>query len=100
MSVLVYVKISGDTATFRQALTARPAEFEKIAAGARASGATHHRFGVGDGSVVLFDEWETADQFVQFFSKPDLQAFVASVGGDTSSPEIVISEAVSSADQF
>jgi hypothetical protein len=101
MSVLVYGKISGDTATFRQALTERAAEFEKIATSARGSGAIHHRFGIGDGYVVLLDEWETADQFVQFFSNPELQAFVASVGGDTSSPpEIVMSEAVSSADQF
>ena len=28
----------------------------------------------------MVDEWETAEQFQQFFSNPDLQAFIGSVG--------------------
>jgi quinol monooxygenase YgiN len=101
MSVLVIATIAGDTAKFTQSLTERAGEFEKIAADARANGAIHHRFGVGDGTVVIVDEWETAEQFQRFFSAPELQAFVASVGGDTSSPpQVIVSHAVSSADQF
>jgi len=101
MSVLVIGKFSGDTATFRQSLTDRAGEYEKIAADARAAGAIHHRFGVGDGYVVIIDEWETVGQFQQFFGNPQLQAFIGSVGGDLSSPpEVIISEAVASADQF
>lgn len=101
MSVLIYAKIAGDTATFRKALTERAAEFDKTSADARTKGAIHHRFGIGDGYVVIVDEWETAEQFQQFFGNPDLQAFVASIGGDTSSPpEIVVSERVPSSGEF
>jgi heme-degrading monooxygenase HmoA len=101
MSVLVIAKIAGDTAKFRQSLTDRAAEYEKISADARAKGGIHHRFGLGDGYVLIVDEWETADQFAQFFSAPELQAFVASVGGDTSSPpDVTVSEAVASSGDF
>jgi hypothetical protein len=76
MSVLVITKIQGDTAAFRQALTERAGEFEKITDGSRAAGAIHHRFGIGDGFVLVVDVWETVGQFEQFFSNPDLQAFI------------------------
>jgi hypothetical protein len=100
MSVLVIGKFQGDTATFRQALTNRAGEFAKIADRARSAGAVHHRFGIGDGFVVLVDEWESVEQFQQFFSNPDLQAFIGSVGAAPAPPEITITEAVASADQF
>lgn len=100
MSILVIGKFQGDTATFRQALTDRAGEFAKIAEESRAAGAIHHRFGVGDGFVVLVDEWETAEQFQQFFANPELQAFIGSVGAAPAPPEITITEAVASADQF
>jgi quinol monooxygenase YgiN len=100
MSVLVFGKFQGDTATFRQALTARADEFAKIADGARSAGAIHHRFGIGDGFVVIVDEWESVEQFQQFFANPDLQAFIGSVGAAPAPPEITVSDAVTSADQF
>lgn len=101
MSVLIITKVAGDTAKFRQSLTDRAGEYEKISADARTKGAIHHRFGLGDGYVVIVDEWETVEQFQQFFGNPDLQAFIASAGGDVSSPpEVIVSEAVTSADQF
>lgn len=100
MSVLVTGKFQGDTARFRQALVDRAGEFEKIADRARAEGAIHHRFGVGDGFVVLVDEWASAEQFQRFFTQPDLQAFIGSVGADSAPPEITVSEAISSPDQF
>lgn len=101
MSVLIITKVAGDTAKFRQSLTDRAGEYEKISADARTKGAIHHRFGVGDGYIVIVDEWETAEQFQQFFSAPELQAFVASVGGDTGSPpEVDVSERVPSSGEF
>ena len=100
MSVLVIGKFQGDTATFRQALTDRADEFAKIADGARSAAQLHHRFGIGDGFVVVVDEWESVEQFQQFFANPDLQAFIGSIGAAPAPPEITITEAVSSADQF
>ena len=100
MSVLVIGKFQGDTAKFRQALTDRADEFAKITDGARSAGAIHHRFGIGDGFVLIVDEWGTVEQFQQFFSNPDLQAFIGSVGAAPAPPEITVSEAVASSDQF
>ena len=101
MTVLITAKMKGDVATFRRAIEERAGEFEKVAQRGRESGAIHHRFGVGDGYVLVIDEWESAEQFEKFFGDPDLQAFVGTVGGDTSvPPEITVSEAISSADEF
>jgi hypothetical protein len=99
MSALIIGKFQGDTAMFRQALTERAAEFEKISADARAQGSLHHQFGVGDGFIVLVDEWETLQQFQQFFSNPDLHAFIGSIGA-TGQPELTITETVASASQY
>jgi hypothetical protein len=100
MSVLVIGKFQGDTAKFGQALTDRAGEFAKIADMAKAAGGVHHRFGIGDGFVVIVDEWESVEHFQQFFSNPDLQAFIGSVGAAPAPPEITVAEAVSSPDQY
>jgi hypothetical protein len=63
VSVLVIAKIQGDTAKFRQSLADRAEEFAKIADRARSAGGIHHRFGVGDGFVVVADEWESAEHW-------------------------------------
>jgi quinol monooxygenase YgiN len=100
MSVLVIGKFQGDTAKFQQSLIDRADEFAKIGDGAKAQGCLHHRFGVGDGYVVLIDEWESMEEFQQFFGNPDLQAFIGSVGADPAPPEIIVAQAVSSPDQY
>jgi len=100
VSVLIIGKLQGDTAKFRQALTDRADEFAKIADTARAAGAIHHRFGVGDGFVVIVDEWENAEHFQRFFADPDLQAFIGSAGAAPAPPELTVTEAVASSDQF
>jgi hypothetical protein len=100
MSVLITVKFQGDTDTFRQALAERSDEFVKVSEASRAVGAIHHRFGIGDGFVLVSDEWDTFEHFQQFFSDPDLHAFIATVGADPAPPEITVSEAVASPDQF
>jgi quinol monooxygenase YgiN len=100
MSVLAIAKFQGDTVKFRQALVDRAEEFTKIVDSARAAGAIHHRFGVGDDFVMVVDEWESAEQFEQFFADPGLHAFIASVGADQGPPEVIIAEAIGSPDQF
>jgi quinol monooxygenase YgiN len=99
MSVLVIGKVQGDTAKFRQALAERGEEFAKFVGISRASGAIHHRFGIGDGFVVFQDEWESAEQFQRFFADPSLQAFIATIGAEAP-PELIVSEAVNSSDEF
>ena len=101
MSVLVVVKVSVDTATFQKAMAERTDEVEAIAARAKDAGAIHHRFGIGDGFVQVVDEWGNGEQFQQFFGDPKMQEFVASLGGDTSNPpEITITEAIATPDEF
>jgi hypothetical protein len=100
MSVLIITKVQGDTAKFSQALTDRADEFAQIADRARSVGAIHHQFGIGDGYVMIVDEWETADDFQKFFTDPDLQAFVGSVGGAAGPPEVTVCTATQSADRF
>jgi hypothetical protein len=100
MSVLVVVKFQGDTAAFRQALADRNDEFAKISEQARAAGGIHHRFGLGDGFVVIVDEWQSVADFEQFFGQPDLQAFIGSIGAAPVPPEITVSEAIASPDQY
>ena len=100
MSVIITSKFRGDTAVFRQALTDQAGQLAAFGERARAAGAIHHRFGVGDGFVLAVDEWESVGHFQQFFGNPDLQAFIAAMGADPGPPEVTVSEAVASADQF
>src|SRR5438105_15593165 len=101
MSVLVTIRMNGDVDTFRRALSERSGEFAKNSERGRESGAVHHQFGVGDGYVLVVDEWESAEKFQAFFSDPELQKFIGEVGGDTSAPpDITVVEAVASADKF
>jgi quinol monooxygenase YgiN len=68
---------------------------------AKASGGgIHHRFAVGDGFVLVVDEWETAEHFQSFFANPDLQALIAMSGAAPQPPEITIAEAISSPDEY
>jgi len=101
MSVIITLKFQGDVVKFRQALTDHGDQFAKMAAEAKASGGgIHHRFAVGDGFVLVVDEWETAEHFQKFFANPDLQALVAMSGAAPQPPEITIAEVVSSPDEY
>jgi hypothetical protein len=99
MSVLVIGKFHGDTEVFRQALADRADEFLAISERSRTVGAIHHRFGIGDGVVVIVDEWETEEHFNAFFADPALQQFIGEIGA-SGPPELTFSEVVSSPDQF
>lgn len=100
MSVLVIGKFKGDTAKFRASFTERAGEYANIAEMAKAAGGIHHRFGIGDGYVMIVDEWESVEAFEKFFSNPDLQVFIGSVGAAPEPPELTVTEAVASPDQY
>lgn len=101
MSVVITVKFQGDVARFRQALTDHAGDFAKMAEDARASsGGIHHRFAVGDGFVLVVDEWESVEHFQKFFANPDLQALIAASGAAPQPPEITVAEAISTPDEY
>lgn len=100
MSVVITVKFAGDVATFRQALTDHADEYAQFSRQARESGGgIHHRFAVGDGFVLVVDEWESVEHFQKFFANPELQALIGKSGA-TSAPEITVGESISSPDQY
>ncbi|MFE5835247.1 hypothetical protein [Arthrobacter sp. NPDC056493] len=101
MSCIVTVKIHGDTDAFTKSLEERSDEYREISGRGREQGAIHHQFAVGDGFILVVDEWESAEAFEKFFSQPDLKAFIGSVGGDPNTPpEITFGESIDSADRF
>jgi quinol monooxygenase YgiN len=99
MSVLVVAKFPADTDTFRKGLADRAGEFAAMSEQARAAGAIHHRFGIGDGVVMVVDEWESPQAFEAFFSQPELQEFIGAIGA-AGPPDITVTEAITSPDQF
>jgi hypothetical protein len=99
MSVLIIGKFPGDTVVFKKVLTDRTDELADVAEQARMAGAIHHRFGVGDGFIIIVDEWESPQQFEQFFTRADIQALVGEMGA-SGPPDITIVEAIASPDQF
>lgn len=101
MSVIVTSKVYGDTSVFTKSLEERADEFRDFRARGQEAGAIHHQFAIGDGFVLIIDEWESTEAFEKFFGDPELQAFVGSVGGDPNkAPEIIVAEAVDSPDKF
>ncbi|MGO4583785.1 hypothetical protein AB4Z38_07845 [Arthrobacter sp. 2RAF6] len=101
MSVITTSKISGDTSVFAKSLEERADEYRQWAERGRAAGAIHHQFAVGDGFVLVVDEWESTEAFQKFFGDPEIQAFIGSVGGDPNvAPEITVGESVDSADKY
>lgn len=101
MSVLVILRISGDTAQFRRFMETAPERFEEVAPEAKAAGAIHHRFGVGDGYVLVVDEWESAEAFQKFFQTNEkIPAIMRDAGAAQGEPELVFAEAVASPDEF
>jgi hypothetical protein len=99
MSVLVTMKVPGDTAQFRQVMETQGDRISGLAGRARAEGCIHHQFGVGDGFVVVVDEWETADAFQAFISSPEIVAVMGEMGAQ-GEPEVTIAESIDSPDRY
>lgn len=102
MTVLVTATVVGDTEVFKRSLTEREEDYAKLAEEAQEAGAIHHRFGIVDERTVLIsDEWDSAEAFRAFFARPELQQFMGEVGADISvQPTILIAEATESPDEF
>lgn len=100
MSVIVTMRVPGDTAQFRRFIEEQQDLMRSISDDARASGCLHHRFGVGDGFVVVIDEWESAEAFQQFFATNTSLPNAMAQAGAQGEPEITFTEAVSTVDEF
>jgi hypothetical protein len=99
VSVLVTFRVPVDVEKFRSLLDAEPDRFRSIAEQGRAAGGIHHRFGIGEGYVLVNDEWESVEAFQRFFSNPEIAAVMVE-GGALGEPEITFAELIDSPDQF
>jgi heme-degrading monooxygenase HmoA len=92
MSVLIVMTVPGDTAQFESFIAANAERVNGLTEQAKASGCLAHRFAVGDGQVVVVDEWETADQFQSFISSPEIRSVMGEMGA-RGEPRITVADA-------
>lgn len=92
MSVLVIMTVPGDTAQFEAFVAANAGRVEELTDKAKAGGCLAHRFAVGDGQVVVVDEWESPEQFQVFISAPDIQEVLGQMGAQ-GEPQVTFAHA-------
>ena len=91
MSALIVMRVPGDTAQFEAFMAANGALVEGLTDKAKAGGCLAHLFAVGDGEVVVVDEWETAAQFQTFISSPEIQHVMGQMGAQ-GEPQITVAD--------
>jgi hypothetical protein len=100
MSVMVIGRMQVEPANVAKLWAERKADFEDTAKRAEAAGALHHRWGFGDGEVVIIDEWNDAESFQTFFSSSPMVADLMQAAGVQGPPEFTIVEAKQAPDEF
>jgi hypothetical protein len=100
MSVIVIGRLAADPATMKKLWADRAADFVSVAAEAKAAGALHHRWALGEDNVVLVDEWPDAESFQKFFSSNTTIPALMQSGGVQGIPEFEIMEAADAPDEF
>lgn len=91
MSILIVQRVPGDTAKFEAFMAANRELVEGLTDKAKAGGCLAHLFAVGDGEVVVVDEWETAEQFQSFISSPEIQQVMGQMGAQ-GEPQVTVAD--------
>src|ERR1700689_3562635 len=71
-------------------LQANAALLEEITEDTKGGGIIHHTFVAGEGELVVIDEWESAEQFQNFFEGNAKVAKITELVGVTGPPAIAI----------
>ena len=100
MSVIVIGRMKADPAAVQKLWADREADFMTVQTEAKAAGALHHRWGLGDGEVVIIDEWPDGASFQNFFGGNAIIPSLMQEAGITAPPEFTIVEAATGPDQF
>src|SRR4051812_33938769 len=100
MSVMVIGKMTVDPANVQKLWAEQGDAFRGIAEQARAAGATSHRWGLGDGYVVIIDDWPDEETFNSFFGGTHEIAELMQAAGVQGPPEFQILDAASAPDAF
>ena len=99
MSVIMTLKAGGDTDAYRKFVDEKNAVLAGISEEAKGKGCIHHSHGVGDGFVLIVDEWESAEAFQSFFaSQEEIPKLMKEIG--MGEPEISFAEKIDSPDAF
>ena len=100
MSVTMLMRVQADTETFTNYVEANAAAMDEISEDAKSKGCIHHRFAVGDGFVLVIDEWESAEAFQGFFEGNEAVAATMQGAGVQGEPEITFAESIDAAGTF
>lgn len=100
MSVMMVMRVKGDTERFRNFVETEGNTLREIGEDAKGKGCLHHRFAVGDGFVFVIDEWESPEAFQGFFEGNEAVARVMAEAGAQGEPEISFAQAIESPDMF
>ena len=92
MGVLVVMTVPGDTAQFESFAAANKELIEELAEKAKTAGCTSHKFAVGEGQMIVADQWESAEQFQAFIGSPEIQQVMGQMGA-TGAPQITVGDA-------
>jgi len=96
VSVLISAKFTVDVARFRSALVSHREYFLKFGEVGRSMGRAHHRVGIGDGFLLVLDEWDTVPHFHDFYAAPELKDYIREIGSSTVPSAVTIAEAIAS----
>jgi heme-degrading monooxygenase HmoA len=100
MSVIVIGRFKADPAALKKLFAERAADFIAVSEESKGLGAIHHRFGAGDGEVLVLDEWDSAESFQKFFEGNTTIPEILQAANVQGPPEFVFFEALDSPDQF
>jgi quinol monooxygenase YgiN len=91
VSVLIVMRVPGDTAQFEAFMAANHELVEGLTDKAKAGGCLAHLFAVGDSEIIVVDEWETAEQFQTFISSPEIQQVMGQMGAQ-GEPQVTVAD--------
>ena len=100
MSVIVTIRVPANPAKFREFANSNQDKLRTILEDAKSKGCLHHRFALGESSVLVVDEWETAEGFQSFFQGNHGVAEAMAAAEATGEPYIAFDEAIDTADKI
>lgn len=92
MGVLIVMTVPADTAQFESFIAENKATVEELTEKAKAGGCTAHKFAIGEGQVLVVDEWGSAEQFMAFIGSPEIQQVMGQMGAQ-GEPQITVGDA-------
>ncbi len=100
MSAIVIGTTTVDPRKVQRLWSERRADFEAVVADAKTQGAVHHRWGFGDGRVVIIDERKDGESFQRFFQPQQTIAELLAAAAVEDPADFQIYEAKEGPDHF